>query len=365
MQREGMRRYDIVLVGFEQGEEPEDPALALAETFGIDRETAESITWRVPVTVKRGVDYDTAEKYFHALRSIGAAVRLDEHAPEAPRSGPPSLAPPPAAGSGSHDARPASLAPPPPMSPAPPRPSTSTRGPTAAAPPLRSGPSRPYALELLAAFAYPIQRTAPAVFVGVALVSQLLSYVPLVGGLMSGAVVLGYLFAVLRASANGDDELPMGGDFTDWDDFAGPIVRYVGAIVVCFVPAVVLAFVAPWDEAWALPAVVAAALAGLAYMPAAIIIAAHGSGCLSVLNPVGGVQLIGRLPLAYTLTTLAVGLTVALDVGVVTLLRTVAAVIPVPFLPGFAVRVVGLYFPIVAFRMLGGLISHHEDELGL
>jgi hypothetical protein len=401
-----MERFDIVFAGFDEA--PADPAGAVAETFQIDRERAAKVLASAPVTIKRGVDLETAERYFHRLRAIGAKVQLDKHEATGAASGAGGGSEPEASGPShegpghdgaghdgpAHDgpghdepgneglgamaAAPVAAVAAATASTAPATPAAATAATAATHEPSPAGPYRephgpeleskvqvPYLPKLLGAFGYPIQPAAPAIFAGVVLTSELVSYLPLLGAPLSAGILIGYLFAVLRQSAAGDDKLPFGTDFIDWNEFMAPVVRYALALGLCLVPTVLAASLIPWSAPAFWPAVVLAVLAGIGYMPAAIIIAAHGQGCLSVFNPVAGVQMIARVPLAYALTSLMVGITVGLDVAATLGVRTATAPLPVPLVPGLLARLVGLYFSMVIFRMLGLFISHHEHELGI
>jgi hypothetical protein len=68
--------YDVVLLGFDDGQRSEAPAEALRRLFQIDADTARQLVAEAPVTVKRGVSEEVARIYLDGLRSIGARVEL-------------------------------------------------------------------------------------------------------------------------------------------------------------------------------------------------------------------------------------------------------------------------------------------------
>ncbi len=97
-----MSRFDVYLRGFDSRMEP--PANRLARVFEIDPELAARICRGVPLVVKKDVGPEAAERYFAALRRIGADVEVRQRQANAPvgrdTSTPlptPSTPPPPAA----------------------------------------------------------------------------------------------------------------------------------------------------------------------------------------------------------------------------------------------------------------------------
>ncbi|HJL16793.1 MAG TPA: hypothetical protein RMH99_14110, partial [Sandaracinaceae bacterium LLY-WYZ-13_1] len=77
-----MARFDVELERFEGA--PDVPALARA--LGLDEATARALASSAPRVVKRGLSEAEAERFFHALRDLGARVRL--HRVEALRRAP-------------------------------------------------------------------------------------------------------------------------------------------------------------------------------------------------------------------------------------------------------------------------------------
>lgn len=218
----------------------------------------------------------------------------------------------------------------------------------------------PITQALLRAFVYPF---APAIAVSTllaALASAFVSFVPLIGGLLSATVVVAYLFLVLRASAEGRDDLAsdteVAGSVVLWLE---PLVRYLLTWVVAFSGAGLAFFALGWPAS--APVIVVLAALGALYLPAGMIVTAHREGCLGALNPVPAVRIIARIPGPYLLT---LGfLLVALVLGYAVVYLTALTLGQVPILGGLALRVFGLYAPVVMARQLGVLVHEHSEEL--
>lgn len=220
--------------------------------------------------------------------------------------------------------------------------------------------AEPLPRALVRAHLYPF---APAIAVSIAvtgLVSAFAAYVPLIGGLLSATIAIGFVFLVLRASAEGRDDLAVDTEIAEsLVDWFAPLVRYLLTWVVCFAPAGFALFALGWP-AGAAPAAVLGVL-GLGYFPAGIIVAAHGGGCVGPLNPVPGVQLIARIPGAYFMTFAFLVLTLVLGFGVVAVAQRLFG--GIPFLGPALVRVLGLVAPVIMARQLGILVHEHRELL--
>jgi hypothetical protein len=425
--------FDIRVLGFE--ERSGDPVADLARVFGIDALTAQKIVHRAPVIVKRGVDEQTAERFFNHLRGIGAKVRLEKRVvqsmrPSAPApatsspAAPPAPAPvpilpPPEPGFGEVEpysvssppaafemgpSDPSALGPeslpvpdfdaagmdperfsrPPSMAPAP---QGSVRPlPGAAHPSARpSGPAgprsasmaprasrvdegdvqEPFIPRLLKAFLYPFQKSALAIFVGIVVVSALLGLIPFIGAFLALGVQAIFFFRVIQHSGDGEDDLPHGTDFTDFGDILVPSFRFLLAFIVPFVPAVLSFFALGTDNPVVLPVAAILTLAGLAYMPASMMVASLTTGCLGPLNPVAGIMIMTRVPSAYAITTFCVAVVVMVHTLVMAVVFTATKLIPLPFVPGLIQNTAMLVLPTVAARMLGIFLHQNRHELGL
>lgn len=77
--------YDVVLLGFAEGQRIETSVEALQRLFGLDAATARQLVAEAPVTVKREVSAEVAKVFLDGLRSIGARVELRPVRAAAPR----------------------------------------------------------------------------------------------------------------------------------------------------------------------------------------------------------------------------------------------------------------------------------------
>jgi hypothetical protein len=435
--------FDIRVLGFE--DRAGDPVTDLARVFGIDARTAQKIVQRAPVIVKRGVDEQTAERFFNHLRGIGARVQLEKRVvqsmrpPEGPAAGQPSpptpgppapvpveapILPPPEPGFGDFEpystssppaafemdgSQPGGFGPeslpvpdfdavgldperfsrPPSMAPAAQgsvRPASGSLHPSAR-PGARTEPSgsivprdrmapgaahvedgevqEPFIPRLMRAFLYPFQRSALAIFVGIAVVSALLSLIPFIGAFLALGVQAIFFFRVIQHSGDGEDDLPQGTDFTDFGDLLVPSFRFLLAFLVPFVPAILSFYALGTDNPVVIPVAGLLALAGLAYMPASVMVASLTSGCLGPLNPAAGIMIMTRVPSAYTITTFCVAVVVMVNGLVMAAVYAATNLIPLPFLPGLIQNTAGLVLPTVAARMLGIFLHQNRHELGL
>jgi len=224
---------------------------------------------------------------------------------------------------------------------------------------------RDFHADLFGAFTYPFQKDGAPVLVGVALVTVLLSYVWIIGPILSLGIIYAYFFAVMRHSTNGHNDLPAGGDFTSFEDFLAPIFRYVMAVLVSFAPAVAIFMWLPSTTPLFFVALGLAVFAGLVYIPASLMLTSLHSGCLGPFNVPGAIQLIMRLPVPYVTTTAVVGALMLIGMGMSGVSAFAVDMLPIPFVSGVFVDILELYCPIVTARMLGLFILHFKPELGL
>lgn len=213
---------------------------------------------------------------------------------------------------------------------------------------------------LSAAFAYPFRGSTLLWVAAMIVGTTVLSFAPFVGGLLAVSAELGFLFTVLKSTAVGSEELQVDtSELADVSTWLRPLAKYFFAALISFAPAALAAYVTSTSEGGVSPVALGLGGLGLFYFPAALVLAAHESGCLGVLNPIAGVQLIARIPGAYVLTVFFV--VVALAIGAA--MMRAAVMIDVPIVGSVARSVAGLYGPVVAMRMLGLLVAENAEVL--
>jgi hypothetical protein len=213
---------------------------------------------------------------------------------------------------------------------------------------------------LAGAFMYPFRGSTVMWLVAVLVVTTALRFVPVLGGLIALSAEIGFLFAVLKSTAEGSDELKVeASDITDVGAWFSPLVKYVLAMALSFGPAIIAAVLLGGGAREVSPVVYALGALGLFYFPAALVVAAHSHGCLGAFNPFAGLGLIVKIPGPYFVTLFFV--TFALGVGG-GMLRA-AAEIEIPLLGGIVQSLAALYAPVVAMRMLGLLVEENSEHL--
>jgi hypothetical protein len=219
--------------------------------------------------------------------------------------------------------------------------------------------ARSMPLLLAGAFAYPFRGTT-LMWVAVLFVASVaMRFLPVLGGLFAASAELGLLFAVLKSTADGHDELRIeASDLTDFGAWLVPLGKYLAAVAVSFLPAMAVRILAgPGDGAVLVACGVA--LLGLLYFPAALVVAARSTGCLGAFNPVAGLALIALIPGPYAVTVAFLAVAVAAGAGMV----VAASSLDNLFVAAIARSVAQLYAPLVAMRMLGLLLNEHAEEL--
>jgi uncharacterized membrane protein len=150
-------------------------------------------------------------------------------------------------------------------------------------------------------------------FLGLAVVLYLVSWVPLIGGILYGGVWVSYYFLVIHKASTGTTKLPMPADFTDFvDDMVLPLIRFILASLILVIPTYLYVrsqvgflhlFVNP-REALADPVLLLIITLSVVYFPAAIITAAIARSTIAMLNPAVILGIILRIPGHYFLTVL-------------------------------------------------------------
>lgn len=161
--------------------------------------------------------------------------------------------------------------------------------------------TKPLSAEMLLAYAFPFRPSSLALLVPVAVVTAIfarLSVVTLAWGLLTTVaaygIEFGTMFAIVRATAAGEDEVSIDSSMLDIGAAGAIVLRYVLLALMCVLPALALAWVGASGAVIAL-----AALAGYLYFPAGLIAAAQEEATLA--DAVLGYRIIAAFPGPYFL----------------------------------------------------------------
>lgn len=216
---------------------------------------------------------------------------------------------------------------------------------------------------------YPLNSAGLIAILAFALVMAVLSY----GGGLATRIGVGiywaYVFSIIRTSSRGSEEVEPFEFSSLFDDVLMPAFRGVVATTLIWLPAFVYAFsIRDWDSktsplSIALdPVVWVLVIAGVVYVPMALMIAATGGGVLRMINPLMVFGYIHRLGKDYWLALLPLG---AVFMGGLLLegIGFVVLLLPLPFVPRVIDQMLGAYAPFVMARVLGLLLYVRGDVL--
>lgn len=217
------------------------------------------------------------------------------------------------------------------------------------------------------ALAWPFTRDGARVVVALGVGVWVLGLLPIFGALLGSGAVAAYLLAVVRHTAEGEDDLPPPTDFIHWIDFLAPLFRCIAAVAPAALP-----FVAVLVLGLELPAALRGALLalagglGLAWVPGALANAAWSSRLVEAINPAPVLALLLRVPRDYMLTV-AVLWSLALANRVVYGVcdATARSLAIVPAVPRIVATVAVLFLPLAMARVLGILLRERRVELAI
>jgi hypothetical protein len=172
---------------------------------------------------------------------------------------------------------------------------------------------------------------------------------------------------VIHTAAQGLDEPADWPDISEfWQDIMVPFFQTLGLFVICFGPAIGLAFWAGFDAVKAgdadpvkLMLIIPAVIAGAVYYPMALLALAMFDSVVSA-NPLVVVPAMIRVPLEYLVVLLITGMIFLVKIAQ----GILAELVPVPVLPDLILAGFGLYFLTLQGRMLGLMYYAKRDRLG-
>jgi len=184
-------------------------------------------------------------------------------------------------------------------------------------------------------------------------------------------VYVGYTFAylqrVIHTAAQGSDEAADWPDVSEfWQDIMVPFFQTLGLFIICFGPAIGLAFWAGFEavkggdaDPVKMMLIIPALIAGAVYYPMALLALAMFDSIVSA-NPLVVIPAMIRVPLEYlvVLFVMAIILVVRIAQGFL------AALIPIPALPDLITAAILLYLLTLQGRMLGLMYYAKRHKLG-
>jgi hypothetical protein len=197
----------------------------------------------------------------------------------------------------------------------------------------------------------------------------LLNKLGIIGAFLAFGVWWAFIFHIIRRGAVGDDEIEPP-DFSDvFSDVVAPALRGLLAAALLWIPAgayavMVLRASGSLADVGKDPFLWLFVAAGLAYGPAAILVASCGGGFLRLFNPAIGIIAIARLGRDYWVAALAVGALLGLNLAVGRVATLVAST-QVPVLSGWAAQSMTSLLPMIAARILGLLLFVRGDSVGM
>ena len=256
--------------------------------------------------------------------------------------------------------------------------------------PIEPPAPRAFATEVPLAFTYPFRGNGIILLISGAVLFTLLDYLASLAclGTVIGIAATGYLFAymqrIIASSALGDREMPQWPDLSEfWSDLLRPALLYLWTLMVCFGPALLVAytlsqplvavvqaaaaafqpggpaFLLTAGQLWPVFAVLGVAAFGAFCFPMTLLAVAMTDNFLAV-NPLVIVPSIFRVlgPYLIAFFVLAGLLHVAVLGGVA------GKFIPIPILPALIVRFLSLCLLAVEMRILGLLYLTNRERLG-
>lgn len=170
-------------------------------------------------------------------------------------------------------------------------------------------------------------------------------------------IMYGYLFAymqkIIGASANAEDEPPTWPEVTEiYQDIFQPFFLFLGVVLACFLPGIVLAISSPLGGLGLM-------MAGAIYFPMAVLAVAMADS-LGGLSPTVVVPSILKVPGQYAVAVLLCGVLVFVRGVLPSFLNQMG----IPLVPGLLLNLCALYLIMVEMRILGLLYYTNSEKLG-
>lgn len=176
-----------------------------------------------------------------------------------------------------------------------------------------------------------------------------------------GGYLVSYLRKILTASALGENRVPDWPEVDEfWADILSPFLQFIGTIVVCFAPALLMTIFGPADSEWLGWAIFAMVLLGCVYFPMGFTAVAMFDSVMA-LNPLVIIPSILRIPSTYLFAVILFAVILFVRwLGDVLLPKLIQPQLLWWIVSGF----LSLYLLMVEVRILGLLYRAKKHELG-
>lgn len=209
-------------------------------------------------------------------------------------------------------------------------------------------------------FAYPLKAAVLPVLAGFTVLYGLSGVIPgwpiqLLLVLLAWMGLYKYAYEVLANTASGDLEPPEGGYNAETDYM---VFKHVGLMLIMFITTMLTAF---WSGSAAVTWTVM--IFFVVAWPAAIITLAMTESLLAALNPATWVSIMGRIGWPYLAASVFLFLMQQSEGIAVGLLSVFIG--GMPLVMGMAGFLLGGYFLVASFHLMGYLVYQHHEELGV
>ena len=195
----------------------------------------------------------------------------------------------------------------------------------------------------------------------------------LTGGAVTLFVVVTYYLQVVNHAVQGGTRLPEPADFTGLDSVLHANLRFFAITAFFWLPGALYvyygigleALLAQGPAALLDPGLAAVVIAGLLYIPGAIIAAAVADSVLAVLHPTLTLRIMLRLPGQYALTAAVWYALAAAEVVLLVVVGAVTSFASIPAVTPILARMLTLVLPVLQAFVLGRFVFQNAEHFGI
>ncbi|MGV3622612.1 MAG: hypothetical protein ACO1OB_17470 [Archangium sp.] len=215
-----------------------------------------------------------------------------------------------------------------------------------------------FASRLPAAFLFPLKGEGPPVWLGLAMVVWLFSFLGSLGTLLGWSVLVGSLFGLIRSTARGSERIELSDFSSPLDGVLLPLARFAVAMLPAWGGAILVGTLGV-PKLWWLVLIIAAL-----WTPTSLIAAASGTSLVHLLNPVrvlGSSMHIGK---DFGVYLLALFGAMVLWAGLTVVAGFINA-LPIPIFRSAVSTLLMVYPAIVIGRIAGTVMLVHGTVFGM